>query len=307
MMGESEFMGLAAAILSAVSWSLGSILFSRLGKRLSADAMTAGKGVLSLVFLAIASVFTWDSGLDAEVVWLLVLSGLLGIALGDTLFFSALKRITPHAVVTLMMCGHVLTVVGAVFFLSERPTALAWVGIAFVLAGVIVVLRNDAGGEEDEGGAEGAPGRSRAAGIIFGLLSVCAMAASILVAKRALETAPTMQATFIRMASGTLCMMAFGLVSGRLGRWGESFRDAALSLRFAFAVCVITFGGFWLSLYAFKYAPVSVANTLLATEPIFVLVLSRVLLGTPVRGMAVAGSILTVAGVACILLGGPSQ
>jgi drug/metabolite transporter (DMT)-like permease len=39
-------------------------------------------------------------------------------------------------------------------------------------------------------------------------------------------------------------------------------------------VAIVTFGGFWLALFSVKRLDVSVANTLLATEPLFTLPLS---------------------------------
>lgn len=288
-------IGLLAALGSAMSWSLGSILFARLGKTLPSDGMTAAKGILSLLFLGIAIIFAGHSAITKADLLVLIVSGVIGIAAGDTLFFAALKRITPHAVVTIMMAGHVLTVLGAVFFLGEAPSQLTWVGIAAVLTGVFVVLHTGAS-------AEDGPSSNRTSGIILGFFAVLAMAASILIAKPAFERTSTLSATFIRMVSGTAFILLYGLCAGQMRNWVKAINSKALLLKFSGAVAVITFGGFWLSIVAFKHADVSVANSLLATEPLFVLALSRIFMGIQPTPKALMGSILTVAGVICILL-----
>ena len=52
-----------------------------------------------------------------------------GIALGDTLFFAALKELTPHTFVMLMTSGQVLTVLLAVVFLQEPLPRLARISL----------------------------------------------------------------------------------------------------------------------------------------------------------------------------------
>ncbi len=294
---SSELLGLVAACGSALSWSVGSILFSKLAKDLPSDAMTSAKGLLSVVLLGVAVWFVGPKNIPPRDLMLLLLSGVLGIAVGDTLFFAALKRITPHAVVTMMMLGHVLTVAGAVLLLKERPSLLTYAGIAAVLGGVLLVLRADTPGTGEQM-------RTRRRGLFYGFLSVAAMSMSVIIAKPALDATPSLQATFLRMASGTVCMLLLGGAGGRLRNWIRPFSSGSLSLRFVIAVAVVTFGGFWLSLFAFKYSRVAVANTLLATEPVLVLFLSAIFLGQPVTKRALAGSFIAVAGVAGILASG---
>jgi drug/metabolite transporter (DMT)-like permease len=83
-----KYIGIAAALGSAASWAVGSILFKRLGERLSSPAMTLAKQILSVGLLAIALVATGLPSASAHAWALLAVSGLLGIALGDTFFFG---------------------------------------------------------------------------------------------------------------------------------------------------------------------------------------------------------------------------
>src|SRR5882672_4101026 len=82
-------IGIAAALGSAGSWALGAILFKRIGESMSPLAMTLVKSAVSVVFLGIALLFLGFSNVTPQNLWLMIASGLVGIAIGDTLFFAA--------------------------------------------------------------------------------------------------------------------------------------------------------------------------------------------------------------------------
>lgn len=290
---DLEVLGLSAALGSAASWAVGSILFKRLGEYLTPMAMTLAKGLVSLVLLALALVATESPAVDQETLWLLILSGVLGIALGDTFFFAALNHLGAHALVVLLTLGQVFTVGLAVIWLGERPTWSAYVGIVLILTGVGLVLVDRM---KDEAG------NSSTTGILFGLLSVLCMSVSIIIAKEALDQTSAIHATFVRMVAGTLGILLFGLATRQLAGDLAPFADPRLALRFVLSVCVVTFGGFWLSLVAIQYADVAIASTLGSTEPLFVLPLAAYFLKERIGAQAVAGSIATVAGIALLVI-----
>src|SRR5207248_901079 len=107
---DSKTIGIIAALGSAFSWALGAVVFKKLGDQLSSPAMTLVKSFISAALLGLVLLVIGYTSLNASALGLLILSGVLGIALGDTLFFAALKELTPHTFVMLMTSGQVLTV-----------------------------------------------------------------------------------------------------------------------------------------------------------------------------------------------------
>lgn len=285
---DYKVIGISAALCSAASWAVGSILFKRLGESISSLAMTLAKGGVSVVLLALMLALVGYQGMEQQSLLLLILSGVLGITLGDTFFFEALQDLGPHTLVLLLMLGQVFTVILAVIFLGETPTPEVWVGIVMVVLGIGIVLHAKLSGGWQVSGLRG---------IAFGLLSVLCMSVSIIVAKQGLESVSALQATFIRMLSGTTGMFFFGMATQRLGRWMATFNDLKLAGSFLLAVCVVTFGGFWLSLVAIKYVDVSIANTLSSTEPLFILPLAAIYLKERVSLRALIGTVITVGGI----------
>ncbi len=313
---------------SAASWAVGAILFKKLGESLSAFAMTLVKGAVSLVLMALVLLIVGWKIPDSRSVGLLAFSGVLGIALGDTFFFEALKELGPRVLVVLVLIGPVITIILAVLFLGETLKLITAVGILLVIIGIGLVLFSSLSGENMA---------SRWRGIFFGLLSVLCMALSTIVAKvgfnamevkkapaasqaatatgtPATQAAPksdtemaandpdTLEASFIRMGAGTVAMLLFGLGTKRLGNWVLPFKDIRLGIRFIAATCVVTFGGFWLSLVSIKYIDVTIANTLGSVEPLFMLPLAAIFLREKITLKAAFGTLVAVAGIVTICL-----
>lgn len=257
--------------------------------------MTLAKGLVGSVLLGIALLGIGYEALDAMTWELLVASGLLGIALGDTFFFAALRHLNAYAVVVFFMLGQALTAGLAFLLLGEDISPPEILGIGLTLGGVSLVLVSQCSNEKS--------GSSSVLGIVFGLLSMLCMSVSVIIAKPALAITPSIQATFIRMLAGMLGILVFSLFTGRISGFLKPFGSLKLSLRFLLSVGVVTFGGFWLSLVGIKYLDVAVANTLGSTEPLFALPLAVVFLKERVTLLVVLGSLLCIGGVV-ILTGG---
>jgi len=290
-------VGCAAALGSAAAWALGSILFRRIGEEASPLGMNLGKGLLGLLLLGGALLVTGWQPMDGRTVASLAVSGVVGIALGDTFFFMALVRLAPRLTLLLGTVGQVITVIMAMLFLGERPAPLCWAGIPLVLGGVAWVLAEQLPIEDRAGR------RVRLAGIGWGLGASLCISAGFILAKVGLAEVSALQGTFWRFAFGMAGLATFGWVRGDLGAWLRPFARPALLRRILGAVAVVTFGGFWLTMVGFKYAPASIATVLMSTEPLFVLPLARLMLSERVTPRAVAGAALAVTGVVAILLG----
>lgn len=251
-------------------------------------AMTFIKSLLGILLLAGSLCWIgWETVESFPLGWL-SLSGVLGISLGDTFFFAALRRLPAHQLVILMLLAPVVTLLMALCLLGERPAAISWLGIGLVLGGVSLTFKDKIQVEEE--------GQRRGLGLLFGIMSVLSMAGSVIIAKIGLQDVSALEATFLRLFFGFAGMLVVGLVRNELGRWLVPLRQAGLRWRFLIAVIVVTFGGFWLSLLAIKRLDVSIANTLLATEPVFALPLAVIWLREHPTGAALIGAVIALCG-----------
>jgi drug/metabolite transporter (DMT)-like permease len=287
-------IGVVAALGSAASWAVGTILFKGVGGEFSSMAMTCIKSFAGALLLLILLLFIgWTSPQNDALGWL-ALSGLLGISAGDTFFFAALQRLGAHQLIIIMMLGPAVTVLMAVLVLGELPSLLAWIGILLVLGGVGLALVGDSRNAEQASTTQ--------TGFVFGLLCILSMAVSIIVAKVGLRQVSALEGTFLRMAFGFFGILLLGLLQRKIVPWLRPLRLGGLRSRFAVAVVVVTLGGFWLSLTAIKYLDVSIANTLIATEPIFALPLAVLWLRERPSRLAVTGACVAFPGALLLAL-----
>jgi drug/metabolite transporter (DMT)-like permease len=291
---DLRLVGIVAALLSALAWAVGAILYKRLGEQSSATELNLLKSMMSLVLLLAVVVLEGAGEIEARDFLLLGLSGLIGISLGDTFFFAALQNLGAHTLIILSMLGQVLTVGLAVLLLAERPSALALTGVALVILGVAAVLHARFGQT---------PGQNGRRGITFGLLSILCMSTAVIVAKMGMTTVSPAQATFVRILWGTGGLIIWGGCTGRLGAWFGRFKDVKLVREIALAVLVATFGGFYLFHVALKHVDVTVVNTLNSVEPLFVMPLAAVFLNEQITRRGVTGALLAVSGIICLVNG----
>lgn len=297
LLATTSLLGGLAALASGAAWAVGSILFRRIGDHAPPLGMNLGKGLVGLVYLGVALLFTGVEPVSAQAGFYLALSGIVGIAIGDTLFFATLVRLEPRLTLLLSTVGQAVTVLMAFVFLGERPTGVAWGGMGLIVGGVTWVMWEQMGPEERTEVRQ-----KRLFGIVLGLLATVSMSAGYLLSKMALTDISALQATFLRLLAGVAGLLVVGLATRQLKPWLGPFRSPALLRSILVAVAVVMFGAFYLSMVALKFTDASVASVLASTEPLFILPLAALVLGDKVSLRSMVGSGIAVVGVAMVLL-----
>lgn len=283
--------GILSALLSACSWAFGTITFERIGKVIPFVGITFLKGVFSILLMILLLLAT--GGLYPIGWWefsFLALSGILGIALGDSLFFKSLQDLGAKTQVIFFLLGQILTMILSLLFLGELLSIEQYVGAFILLSGVIVTTW---------GTQSNHPNKIR--GIILGLVSMICFSVSAIMVKAAISDVPVITATFYRMVFGTIFTLGYGLASKSFTSWVQPLKDKKLLCLFVFNVVVITYGGFLLSMAAIKYISVTLASVLSATEPIFVLLLAYLLLKEKTTKRELIGTFVTIVGLFIII------
>lgn len=288
-----HFLGAVAALASAFCWAWAAILFRKLGDSVSAVGMNLSKGIVAAVFLfgllLLLGEFPALAMVESDDFLFLALSGLIGICLGDTLYFVTLVRLGPR--VTLLMGALIPVVVAitAMVLLDEQVAELALLGLALTIAGVVVVLWEKA--------PENTSAVQWRAGIVFGLLFVLLEAAGIILTKVGVQDVPSLQATFIRQVAAIAGLTFWGLAAGTLLGWMEPLKDPKIRVRVIIAAIIGALLGTWLSVFALKYTYASVAAALNSTSPLFVLPLAAFMMNERISRKAVLGAFMAVLGI----------
>ncbi len=284
----------AVALLSAASWALGSILWRKLGDEISPVTMNLSKGLIGSLLLGLCLIGAESVPLAPRPLLFLAVSGVIGISAGDTFFFKALMQLGPRLTSLLGTLYPVSIAIAATIFLGERLSPTGWAGILLTTTGVAWVLWERA--------PTGSPCQSKAVGIWYAGLAIASTTVAVLLAKVGVESVPAMEAALVRLLSGTLGLVVWGWARSSLTGWVAPLRRGRILARVVFVVAVVVFGGFWLSLLALKNIDASVAGTLNATSPLFVLPLAVVFLDERVSMRSVLGTALSIGGIGILFL-----
>lgn len=291
MLGES------ACLTAALLWAVAVVLFrapiaawgprtANLVKCLIGTALL----LLTLPFFGGLTAFSVASPRDLV---LIALSGIIGLTIGDTLLFAAIGRLGAHRTLVLGTSAPVFAGLLAAAG-GERLSPGQFAGAAVVLIGVTIVV--GPGEPRAEDGTRIAIG-----GIVLALLAAFGQGAGVVLAKEGLDTLGAMPATLLRLAAGTAGLLAATALRGGFGHLRDAIKSGPPMHRMVPAAFLGTYLALLLMMLGVALAPATIAAVLLATSPIFSLVIEAVADRKRPTALAVIGTIMAVVGVAILV------
>ncbi|MEO0405816.1 MAG: EamA family transporter [Cyanobacteria bacterium P01_A01_bin.135] len=285
--------GELAALGSAAIWAVTSAVYARVGQRVAPLTLNLLKGLAAIGFTLLTLALRSQAfpAVDSTALWLLLLSGALGIGLGDTAFFASLNCLGARRGLLLEALAPPLAALIAWMALGERLPTVAWLGIGLTVGGVawVIVERSPKSGD--------APPQLRQ-GIVFGSVAALAQAAGAVLSRAALaDTAmPPLWSSLIRLGAGcTVLLLWQGLSPAKRPRVRAAnlLRLLALIAATAFAS---TFLAIWLQQTALKYTETGIAQAIGATSPMFIIPIALGL-GERVSSRGILGAAIALVGV----------
>lgn len=288
-------IGELSALLSALCWAVGVILYRRLGTYVPPFELNFIKCVLvtALLVVMLPLAHGWAlPQMSASEFWLSVASGLIGLAIADTLYLRALNQLGagPMGIIGTLYSPFVVAL--SVVFLGERLGPLQIAGFVLVLGGVALISIR----RQRVVGAVSTVG-----GILLGIAAIALMAIAIVMIKRVLEAQPLLWISFIRMLAACIGLAVLAGLRGQLRRLDP--RALRVSWPLLLAAAGIGQGlstVFWLA--SNKYADASIAAILTETASVFIVLLAWLLLSEPLTRRSIAGCTLAMLGVGLMVI-----
>ena len=130
-----------AAVLAAACWALSGIMSAGPVAHLGPVAFTRIRMAMVFVMLAawVLSTGSWRS-IGADHAWPIVLSGVIGVFIGDTLLFLTMSRLGPRRTSILFSMNAPISAVLGWLVLDETLSAREIAGICIVIAGVVLAI-----------------------------------------------------------------------------------------------------------------------------------------------------------------------
>jgi len=284
-------LGEIMAVGSAAIWATAVILFRLSGKRVVPLGLNLFKNCLGLSLFILTMLLAGQTILRAAP-WqdyaLLLASGVLGIAISDTLFLHSLNLIGagPASIVSGLYSPFIIGL--SLAFLGDRLNDRQVVGVACILLAVILI-----GYQKPD---RSLPPGALLAGIVLGILAQLCTAVGIVIMKPLLGRVPLLWATTVRVF-GSIPALAL-ILAFHPGR--KEILSPLLEKKNWRTMVPASILGTYLSIViwmgSLKYAQVSVAASLSQTNAAFAFILAAVFLKEKVTAAKVAAVVLTLLG-----------
>ncbi|MBD2099818.1 DMT family transporter [Leptolyngbya sp. FACHB-261] len=300
--------GELAALCGAVLWALVAAIYTRAGQQVSPLGLNLSKSTIAIGLLGVTIALQGEAGPGlGRPLLLLLLSGAVGVGLGDTAYFEALKELGAQRALLLEALAPPLTALLALIFLQETLSLGAWFGILLTVLGVTWVISERSSRRLPRAIA---PLKRPWRGINFGLLAALGNGSSAVLARSALAdtSVSPIWAALLRLGAGVLALLLWGSAQGQINRKHLLAPPNAVNplwqpWHLFGALVIASFGGtylgIWLQQIALKFTAAGIAQALGSTSPLFILPIA-LCLGETVSLRALAGVLVAVMGVAML-------
>ena len=288
------FQGEIAAIGAAIAWAVATWIYSQFSHRFSALQLNIVKGVIASAMMLMVLPFEGavEPSIETQHLIILAVSGVVGIAIGDSAYFASLKRIGANKTLLIESLAPPLSGVLALLALGSVLSVQSWLGVVVTTLAVTFVIF-----QPSEANSE-----MSWSGVAFGLLASVCQASGVVISHYALVAGdlPPLLGAFIRLTVGVLAVMVVinlfeaNPYKGIKQHLKELTSGALLWL--IGAIFVGTFLALWLQQVALKHANPAIAQTLIATSPLFILII-YLIKGQRVSAKSALGTLVAVGGI----------
>lgn len=288
-----KYPGEGAALGAACLWAVSSVIYGSLGREIPPMHLNLLKGAIAITLLGLTLLVRGISlpAMTTTNLCLLLLSGSIGIGLGDTAFFASLNCLGARRALLMETLAPPITAILALIFLQERLKASTWVGILLTVVGVAWVVT------ERVPASAGRPVHLRK-GIIFGIIAAISLAIGGILARAAIANTSIspLWAALLRIVAGVVSLLPWLRIQHNYFARKQPLRVFA---KIGFAAFMGTYLGIWLQQTAIKFTEVGIALTLTNTAPLFILPIAAFSKEKPsIR--AILGAGIAISGIATI-------
>lgn len=288
------------ALAAAACWALGSLLSAQASSHLGAFAFTRWRMLCaaSLLWLIAAISGGWAT-LALSSFGVLLLSGVIGIFIGDTALFAAMNRLGPRRAGVLFATHSLFSVVLAYFFLGETLWGWTLIGSSLLVSGVMTAIFF--GKRKTELHIWESNQSQLRSGVALGLLAALCQAVATLMLKPLMETnIDAVAASAVRMTTAFVLHQVIFMLGFKVARAYLPMNKKVFLLVLANAGLSMVLG-MTLILQALKYGDAGLVAILSSVSPVLVLpLLWLVYKRSPATG-AWLGAVLTTLGTMLIL------
>ena len=133
-------IGIISAFAAAISWTYACFIWrSQTNKYKSIDINFLKNIIAFIIFLP--AFFKMNLFINTRFIILLLISGVIGIGIGDTFYLKSLQLIGTRRTLSVEALSPLLAAFSGTFFINESLFINSWIGILIVTISIIIILK----------------------------------------------------------------------------------------------------------------------------------------------------------------------
>jgi drug/metabolite transporter (DMT)-like permease len=306
---SGPYAGEWTAVGTLVCWVFCSHCFESAGHRIGSMSVNLLRLLLALamfcLLLWVRDGHPFATGFSNSAWFWLLLSGLIGFALGDMFLFRAFIEIGPRLALLVMSLNAPMSAVIGWLWLGEQYNAMQWLGMAITLSGVAwVILERPAKDESMPDAAKPMASengkrirRYTRQGVLLAVGGATGQAIGSVMSKYGVGEADAFAATQIRVLGGIGGLVVFFFVIGWWRRTFIALGDSRAMAWLAVGAFLGPFLGVALYLRAMQLTNVGVVATITALLPVAVIPFSMVVHKEHISARSLGGAVVAFLGI----------
>ncbi len=298
-----DVIGELAALAAAFCWAISPVLYKMALSNAKPISANVSRSISTTLFLFVylgASGKLWNlATLRIDSLILAVLSGVVGLCLGDTMFMLSLELIGVSKTVPIVSAYPMFTTFFAVLFFNEPFTSLLLLGTVLIIVGIWLVSPEKASSSDV----------TRSVlfkGVFISLSTALVWSLSIICMNQALEFSQmaAFDSAFVvntaRMAASTLLLLALSPFIDRRFNFMKLKRKTWIVLALG-GIVGLVFGWVLLAI-SLSYTEASRAVPISSVSPLFAALIGAFFLKEKVTVRIFAGAVLIVLGISVMFI-----
>jgi len=296
----SSHLGEFAALFVAFCWTTSALAFESASVKVGSVAVNFIRLFLALVIISVFTYFTRGLFLPVDAslkAWLwLILSGLIGLVLGDFFLFESYTIIGSRIAMLIMTTVPPLTAFLSWAMLGEILTLMNFLGMGLTLIGIAIVILTKGEGNHFF------KINFSLKGLLFAFFGAVGQALGLVLSKMGMQNYNAFAATQIRIIAGVI---GFGILISVWRKWRHvtvAANNSKAMFRIGIGSVFGPFLGISFSLYAVQHTNAGIASTIMSIVPILIIIPSVVFLKQKVTVKEFIGALISVLGVALFFI-----
>ncbi|MBT6268997.1 MAG: DMT family transporter [Phycisphaerae bacterium] len=310
-----QYIGEISALAASACWVITALVLASAGRVVGATVVNAVRIFIAICILCIIHWIAYENlwpEIDNFSLLYLAISGVIGLAIGDQFLYRALIDAGPRLTTLVITSTPALTAIIAFAVLHETLSYVDVLAMLLTMSGIAIAILT-----RGEKNATKKYPRVKI-GILFAFLGALGQAIGLVFAKLGMEESnpdivhtlyqsgvTPLSATYIRMCFGgvgAIVLLLFYLL------FKSSTREKNCRINFQVFFCILAgtiFGpvlGVWLGLISIENMDTGIAATLMSLSPIMILPFAKIIEKEQITTNAVVGAIVSIMGVALLLL-----